>query len=246
MDELEISGSRYISARRAAREHNYHSDYIGQLIRSSKVLGQKVGRSWYVEERSLLAYLDKEKSTTRNKVVVEEVSPEIKPNEETPIEPIPVVTQSKEFKEEPTAPVEVLEEVDVHPVAIRKVEDEGVRTRFTPVLVTEEKEEEESKEEVLSDGELKGLRYLPDDEPLISEIAEEANSEATVADISLRLEKAKNPLNHRGGHALPIVGVLALGVVTFGVAAAASYFITYQTFIADGQVTASIGFSSQN
>lgn len=59
MDELEISGKRYISTRRAAREHGYHSDYMGQLVRGKKVLGQKVGRSWYIEEGSLNAYLGK-------------------------------------------------------------------------------------------------------------------------------------------------------------------------------------------
>ncbi len=41
MDELEISGKRYISTRLAAKEHKYHADYIGQLIRAKKILGQK-------------------------------------------------------------------------------------------------------------------------------------------------------------------------------------------------------------
>lgn len=59
MDELEISGKRYISTRRAAREHGYHSDYMGQLIRGKKVAGQKVGRAWYIEEESLNVYLGK-------------------------------------------------------------------------------------------------------------------------------------------------------------------------------------------
>ncbi len=60
MDELEISGKRYISSRRAAKEHKYHSDYIGQLIRAKKVVGTKVGRAWYVEIESLAAYFNKE------------------------------------------------------------------------------------------------------------------------------------------------------------------------------------------
>jgi hypothetical protein len=59
MDELDISGKRYISTRRAAREHGYHSDYMGQLIRGKKVAGQKVGRAWYIDEESLNAYLGK-------------------------------------------------------------------------------------------------------------------------------------------------------------------------------------------
>src|SRR6185437_7177252 len=60
MDELEISGRRFISTKRAGKEHKYHSDYIGQLIRGKKVVGQKVGRSWYVEADSLSEYLGKE------------------------------------------------------------------------------------------------------------------------------------------------------------------------------------------
>ena len=76
MDELEISGKRYISARRAAREHGYHPDYIGQLIRGKKIIGQKVGRSWYAEDRSLNIYLGRETSTTT--AIIEEKKEEEK------------------------------------------------------------------------------------------------------------------------------------------------------------------------
>lgn len=60
MDELEISGRRYISSARAAKEHKYHADYIGQLVRKGSVAGQKVGRAWYVDAGSLSEYLRKE------------------------------------------------------------------------------------------------------------------------------------------------------------------------------------------
>lgn len=60
MDALHISGKWYISSRRAAKEHGYHADYIGQLIRTGKVKGQKVGRTWYVLADSLADYLEKE------------------------------------------------------------------------------------------------------------------------------------------------------------------------------------------
>ena len=60
MDELEISGKRYLSSKRAAKEHKYHADYIGQLIRAGKVVGTKVGRAWYVEATSLDEYLANE------------------------------------------------------------------------------------------------------------------------------------------------------------------------------------------
>jgi hypothetical protein len=58
MDELDISGKRYISSKRAAKENRYHTDYIGQLIRSGKIAGSKVGRTWYVEVESLARYLE--------------------------------------------------------------------------------------------------------------------------------------------------------------------------------------------
>lgn len=67
MDELEISGKRYLSSRRAAKENHYHADYIGQLIRSGKVIGTKVGRAWYVEEESLGAYFAGEGATLQMK-----------------------------------------------------------------------------------------------------------------------------------------------------------------------------------
>ncbi len=75
MDELEISGKRYISTHRAAKEYKYHADYIGQLIRGKKVSGRKVGRSWYVELDSLVAaYLGKEGSMpARNPEVAVEI-----------------------------------------------------------------------------------------------------------------------------------------------------------------------------
>ncbi len=55
MDEIQISGSKYISSRRAARESGYVSDYIGQLIRSGKLKAVKIGRSWFIDEKSLKA-----------------------------------------------------------------------------------------------------------------------------------------------------------------------------------------------
>ncbi len=60
MDELEISGKRYISSRQAAKDHKYHPDYIGQLIRAKKVIGLKVGRAWYVEADALNDYFNTE------------------------------------------------------------------------------------------------------------------------------------------------------------------------------------------
>lgn len=55
MDELQLSGKKYISARRAAELTGYAKDYIGQLARGGKVAATKIGRAWYVEEGEIKA-----------------------------------------------------------------------------------------------------------------------------------------------------------------------------------------------
>lgn len=86
MDELQISGKLYISAKRAAKKYGYHADYIGQLARGGKVKAQKVGRSWYVAEDSLATYLGTEaKTETRQEKVPEPIPvPEPEPVLEEP------------------------------------------------------------------------------------------------------------------------------------------------------------------
>ena len=69
MDELEISGKRYFSAKRIAKENRYHPDYVGQLIRAGRISGTKVGRAWYVDEASFAEYLGKERGTLRSPAV---------------------------------------------------------------------------------------------------------------------------------------------------------------------------------
>lgn len=106
MDELEISGKRYISSRRAAKQHGYHSDYIGQLVRAGKVDGQKVGRAWYVDEESLKAYFSKEPMRVERSVetvVPSNVQKNIQVAE--PVEKI-VVTATPVFVNREPSPVE--------------------------------------------------------------------------------------------------------------------------------------------
>jgi hypothetical protein len=73
MDELEISGKRYISTRRAAKEYKYHADYLGQLIRGKKLVGRKVGRSWYIDLDSLTTYFGQEQNIPRSELVAKAV-----------------------------------------------------------------------------------------------------------------------------------------------------------------------------
>jgi hypothetical protein len=47
---------KYVSAKEAGSVTGYSRDYIGQLARSNKIDSKRVGRTWYVEEESLLSY----------------------------------------------------------------------------------------------------------------------------------------------------------------------------------------------
>jgi hypothetical protein len=55
-NHLLIDGKKYLSTRVASRITGYSSDYIGQLSRTKKINSKLVGRSWYVEEKSLIKY----------------------------------------------------------------------------------------------------------------------------------------------------------------------------------------------
>jgi hypothetical protein len=62
---LKFDGQKYISAKVAAQNFGYTSDYVGQLCRSKKVTSRLVGRSWYVLESDLV----KHKETSHHQVV---------------------------------------------------------------------------------------------------------------------------------------------------------------------------------
>ncbi|HVS79441.1 MAG TPA: hypothetical protein VHF05_00505 [Candidatus Paceibacterota bacterium] len=54
--EFFIDNKKYISAKRAAKLTGYATDYIGQLARNGKIDSKMIGRSWFVNEESLLGY----------------------------------------------------------------------------------------------------------------------------------------------------------------------------------------------
>jgi len=177
MDELEIAGKQFISTRRAGREHGYHSDYIGQLIRGGKVTGQKVGRSWYVNAESLATYLNKEYIAPKKPDVVIESLDTVLPKEEK-AQPEPVVIEQVEKKE---AKIPVLVEVapvEAMPVVVR---DEKIEVKE---IVPQEEKEEESRPivihkpepvapvQILEEKEEKliGLTYVHDDSPTLPQV----------------------------------------------------------------------------
>lgn len=47
----------YISLKKAAEMFNYHPDYLGQLIRTKKINGKKIGRDWFITEKTIKNYL---------------------------------------------------------------------------------------------------------------------------------------------------------------------------------------------
>jgi len=170
MDELQISGKRFISSRRIAKDNGYHTDYIGQLIRGGKVKGQKVGRTWYVDEASFAAYLGKEKGAdfvesaiVEEEPVQEQVIEDVVEEVIAPVEPIvepvvkdePVKVEEKIIEEESAAVQEEETKIPVH------IEN---KKEAIPVVITMRKE-------TIQSG---GLKYFTEDEPLLPEISTKA------------------------------------------------------------------------
>ncbi len=56
MEEIFFEGEKYISTKRAAVITGYAKDYVGQLSRMGKIIARRVGRSWYVQEQSILEH----------------------------------------------------------------------------------------------------------------------------------------------------------------------------------------------
>ena len=56
MDTVVLDGVEYITAASAAKKFKYTSDYVGQLCRAKKIDARLVGRAWFVNPTSLVAY----------------------------------------------------------------------------------------------------------------------------------------------------------------------------------------------
>lgn len=58
MASNELSGLKgYISLKQAAELSKYHPDYLSYLIRSGKLEGKKIGKSWLTTERAVQEFL---------------------------------------------------------------------------------------------------------------------------------------------------------------------------------------------
>lgn len=179
MDELEISGKRYISTRRAGKDYKYHSDYIGQLIRGGKVVGQKVGRAWYVDAESLATYLKEEGLATPAQIKA--VASTASRPQEVAKAPEPIVVTPPPAVKIPTPEPVKLDTVDtnlnetripVTPVEVTK-EEAPVEQKIT-LTVAPEKESEftyiDERLDMNKTKKQKGLVYFSDDEPALPPI----------------------------------------------------------------------------
>jgi hypothetical protein len=161
MDELEIDGKKYLSSKRAAREHKYHIDYIGQLIRAGRVAGRKVGRSWYVEEASLKEYLISEGNAPAAPQAPKEVAPQIAAPVPIPETPAPAVETPISFSRARYVE-EKIEQQPTPAAAPQTISAESVHHR--PVM-------QETREVYfsapVSEKKQSALRYVEDDEPML-------------------------------------------------------------------------------
>ncbi len=214
MDELQISGRRFISSRRIAKENGYTSDYVGQLIRGGKVTGQKVGRAWYVDAESFDKYLGGE-SAVIAPIVQEIPKVAVEPEPVVVAEPIKIVEEVvvKEALDEVKEPTIVEEEVRVE----EKVEEPVVVS--VPVRVATHRVEIKKEEPV----KVTGLRYYQEEEPTLPEIRSnkkesrlsvvvmpERDEELEASEVSVFTPKTKKSSRVAGVFAMVVVGALVL------------------------------------
>ncbi len=214
MDELEISGKRYISTRRAGKEHNYHSDYIGQLIRGGKVEGRKVGRAWYVREDSLTTYLGKE----LKKAELLDMQPQTQPE-------VVVATPAPIFETKPTQPIVVEEKIIEEPLKVAiKIERE-----IEPVVLRYADEDEPFLPRIEKRRSVEQYRTSQ----FVDEV-QQSNEEEVV--IIPRVSKPRSPILARG------TVIAAIGILAFGVSTGALYILGYHATVVKGSgMTASVG-----
>jgi len=210
MDELQISGRRYISSRRVAKENGYHTDYIGQLIRGGKVKGQKVGRAWYVDADSFYSYIDQEPGVPASQPKELSVEAVVEKVEEKESAPARIEIKKEEVKES------VQEEIK-EPIKIKEVEKKEVEKKVeevkTPIV--------EKKTTPVVSG---GLKYIEDKEPLLPEIEQKKDEsripvriakEETTSGVTQKREAEEVkivPANKKGRR---VAGLLLVGTVIF-------------------------------
>ncbi len=237
MDELEISGKRYISTRRAGKEHGYHSDYIGQLIRGGKIQGQKVGRAWYVGAESLAQYLGKEYSKSAPPVVeVEPIGVADLVNEKVSIEIPPAVVGVVRVE----SPVMNKDQIKEKP---KPVEEEQRIPIHVPLTVVAEKQEEEREESADIDEHFVKLKYIEDHEPLLPEIRSSAITSRYPESPTKTLKQKAT--THPAGMRAQLAGtaiLVGIGIGTVAIVSLSGAYVSSKISFVEGQ-TANISYA---
>lgn len=229
MDELELSGRRHLSAKRAAREHRYHSDYIGQLIRSGKVAGQKVGRSWYVDAESLSAYLKGETQPPPP-----QVSQSVPPPVAVPVPPPVVETEAPAQPPVVEKVVAQQNEEAAAPIHITKVDEPVVEPQPQPIPTPPPPPAPAPA----------GLRFIPDEEPIVQAVYTMPKGAAA----SQRMHEAEEErvmVTSTPRRRAMSVALAALALFAFIGALASSYFVVHRTIVVDDRATAAVQLSTQ-
>jgi hypothetical protein len=268
MDELEISGRRFLSTRRAAKEHKYTADYVGQLIRSGKVKGQKVGRSWYVDEQSLNSYLSGETAVAEPVAKAEVKEQPVERLVEEPAEVEEVVEKPVEqlVEKKPAAKVSVatvVEErvVEEVPTSRQKIEsrnpDQSVEEKvFEPVIIKTKPAEEHHipirTVVQVPEKPMGGLRYVADDEPALPEVQRKSAvtsipvkplRRAPVAEVEEeQVEEYRENVSDKKFRAFAFAMVVVAGLVTLSASAVISATLNSKIVVEEGQ-TANVGYS---
>ena len=207
MDELQISGKRFISSRRIARDNGYTSDYIGQLIRGGKVIGQKVGRAWYVDAVSFDTFLGSESIPAKL------------PEEKIPVEIAPAqLPEEKVLGSASPQPDHFLQEVSPPPrvpASVVLVEEKKEETHYVPLHIIKKEEAP------------MGLRYYHDTEPSLPEMRSSVK-------ISPRTKTFEAPTRVRYASKLPVVALAGAGVAVFIFCAVVSSVVSLNLSITEG------------
>ena len=188
MDELQISGKRFISARRIAKENGYTSDYIGQLIRGGKIHGQKVGRAWYVDAVSFDAYLGggAKIPSTQSESLAPIVDSATAVTSLPRPEMVPVVDDEAKEKVEEKVKEDLVLKTSPNILAVEAIEPEtpvvedpaqqnlvsastkDEATNYVPLHIYKHQDKKTKKE-------ISGLRYIADDSSSVPEISNKNN-----------------------------------------------------------------------
>jgi len=261
MDELEIDGKKYLSSKRAAREHKYHIDYIGQLIRAGKVVGKKVGRSWYVEEASLKSYLLAEAgapaapSTPAIEPAFQQAPAETpaapEPAYRAPVEqePLPPVHQEiiEEQKQEAPAPAafQIREAPLERVVHFSKPASAPVQQKLASTLTYIEDNEPmlpvlNGRARANADFIAVPLRKIASETERSQEPESEESDEASVREENIVVTEA--PTKAKRNFAFRAQVLAAIAVAVFALVAVASSMLAASIKVTDGG-TASVGFT---